>query len=82
MMIYRSARERTHIRTAPREVFDVSGAGDTVVAVLTAALAAGLTLEDAAHAANLAAGIVVAKLGTAVVTVSELSSAMGLLRDS
>jgi D-glycero-beta-D-manno-heptose-7-phosphate kinase len=52
--------------TRAREVFDVSGAGDTVIATLTAALAAGLDLTTAASFANLAAGIVVSKMGTAV----------------
>ena len=55
-----------------REVFDVSGAGDTVVAVVAAALAAGVGLTDAVRLANLAAGIVVGKIGTAVVYASEL----------
>lgn len=54
------------------EVYDVSGAGDTVVAVLAAALAAGQALEDAVRIANRAAGIVVGKLGTAAVTPAEL----------
>jgi D-beta-D-heptose 7-phosphate kinase/D-beta-D-heptose 1-phosphate adenosyltransferase len=60
------------IPTYAREVFDVSGAGDTVVAVLTAALAAKASPEEAVHLANMAAGIVVAKHGTAVVTAEEL----------
>jgi len=55
-----------------REVFDVSGAGDTVVAVLAAALSAGATLEDAARLANVAAGIVVGKVGTAVAYPDEI----------
>lgn len=59
-----------------REVFDVSGAGDTVVAVLGAALGAGASLVDAARLANIAAGIVVAKVGTAVVHGSELEEAI------
>jgi len=59
-----------------REVYDVSGAGDTVVAVLAAALAAGASLLDAARAANVAAGIVVGKVGTAVVHVNELAEAL------
>jgi D-glycero-beta-D-manno-heptose-7-phosphate kinase len=62
------------IETEAREVFDVSGAGDTVVAVLTAALAAGETLQDAAALANKAAGIVVSHLGTAPITKAELQS--------
>jgi len=59
-----------------REVFDVSGAGDTVVAVLGAALGAGASLLDAARLANIAAGIVVGKVGTAVVHASELEEAI------
>ena len=51
--------------TAAREVFDVSGAGDTVISSLTLALVAGADLEQAAELANVAAGIVVAKVGTA-----------------
>jgi D-beta-D-heptose 7-phosphate kinase/D-beta-D-heptose 1-phosphate adenosyltransferase len=59
-----------------REVYDVSGAGDTVVAVLAAALAVGAPLPDAARLANLAAGIVVGKVGTAVVHADELAAAL------
>jgi D-beta-D-heptose 7-phosphate kinase/D-beta-D-heptose 1-phosphate adenosyltransferase len=55
-----------HIPAAAREVFDVSGAGDTVVAVLAASIAAGLPWTEAARLANVAAGIVVGKVGTAV----------------
>jgi D-beta-D-heptose 7-phosphate kinase/D-beta-D-heptose 1-phosphate adenosyltransferase len=60
------------IPTAAREVFDVSGAGDTSLAGLVLALAAGAKLEDAAQFANAAAGVVVGKLGTATVTPKEL----------
>ena len=60
------------IPTAAREVYDVSGAGDTALAALVLALAAGATLETAAHFANAAAGVVVGKLGTATVTPKEL----------
>jgi len=62
------------IATEAQEVFDVSGAGDTVVAVLTAALAAGVSLQDAAALANKAAGIVVSHLGTAPITKEELEA--------
>ncbi|MDP3070726.1 MAG: bifunctional ADP-heptose synthase [Opitutaceae bacterium] len=62
------------IPTAAREVFDVSGAGDTSLAALVLALAAGAKLEDAAQFANAAAGVVVAKLGTATVTPRELTA--------
>lgn len=61
-----------HLRTMAREVFDVSGAGDTVVAAISLALAAGADIVKASTLANLAAGIVVGKVGTAVVTASEL----------
>ena len=59
-----------------RDVFDVTGAGDTVVAVLGAALACGLALSPATALANLAAGVVVAKLGTATVSAEELAHAL------
>ncbi len=62
--------------TEAREVFDVTGAGDTVIATLATALAAGWTLEQATRLANLAAGIVVAKLGTATASVAELREAL------
>lgn len=62
------------IPTAAREVFDVSGAGDTALAGLVLALAAGAKLEDAAHFSNAAAGVVVGKLGTATVTPQELTA--------
>ena len=62
------------IPTAAREVFDVSGAGDTSLAALVLALAAGAPLETAAYFANAAAGVVVGKLGTATVTPKELTA--------
>jgi len=58
------------------EVADVTGAGDTVIATFTAALAAGATAEEAAHLANYAGGIVVMKRGTATVTQQELLEAL------
>jgi D-beta-D-heptose 7-phosphate kinase/D-beta-D-heptose 1-phosphate adenosyltransferase len=61
-----------HLPARSREVFDVSGAGDTVIATLAAALAAGETLADAVQLCNIAAGIVVSKLGTASVSGPEL----------
>jgi D-beta-D-heptose 7-phosphate kinase/D-beta-D-heptose 1-phosphate adenosyltransferase len=66
----------THIPTVAREVFDVTGAGDTVVAVSTLALAAGASMLDAARIANCAAGIVVGKVGTASVTAEELRESL------
>ncbi len=65
-----------HLPVAAREVFDVSGAGDTVVATLSVALAAGASLAEAAELANLAAAIVVGKLGTAEVWIDELAEAV------
>ncbi|MBI5329667.1 MAG: bifunctional D-glycero-beta-D-manno-heptose-7-phosphate kinase/D-glycero-beta-D-manno-heptose 1-phosphate adenylyltransferase HldE [Betaproteobacteria bacterium] len=65
-----------HLPTHAREVYDVTGAGDTVVAVLAAALAAGLPMRDAVALSNLAAGVVVGKLGTATVSPEELEAAM------
>lgn len=68
--------EALHIPTRAREVFDVTGAGDTVISVLAAALACGESLQDATVLANIAAGIVVGKLGTAAITESELRLAL------
>ena len=62
----------THIPTVAQEVFDVSGAGDTVISTFTLALCAGASKLEAAHIANFAAGIVVGKLGTAVTSAKEL----------
>ena len=64
------------IPTAAREVFDVSGAGDTVIAVLAMALVAGGGFEESAKLANLAAGIVVGKVGTATVSTEEMLSCL------
>lgn len=66
-----------HVPTVAKEVFDVSGAGDTVIATLGAMLAAGRPFEEAVRWANVAAGIVVGKLGTAVATPDELLNALG-----
>ncbi|MGA2271935.1 MAG: D-glycero-beta-D-manno-heptose-7-phosphate kinase [Bryobacteraceae bacterium] len=65
-----------HMPTQSKDVYDVTGAGDTVVAVLALALAAGANVLDAAQLANTAAGIVVGKMGTATVTQEELNSAL------
>jgi D-glycero-beta-D-manno-heptose-7-phosphate kinase len=66
--------EVLHVPAVAKEVFDVSGAGDTVIATLGVMLAAGASLQDAVRWANRAAGIVVGKLGTAVVSPNELFS--------
>lgn len=65
-----------HIPAAAREVFDVSGAGDTVVATLAASIASSLSWTDAARLANVAAGIVVGKVGTAVAYASDIVRAL------
>lgn len=62
--------------TAAREVFDVTGAGDTVIATCALALGAGGTLEEATVLANHAAGVVVGKVGTATASAAELRSAL------
>jgi rfaE bifunctional protein kinase chain/domain len=71
MTLYRPG-ERLHVPAQAREVFDVSGAGDTVIATLGFMIARGAGLEDAVRVANRAAGIVVGKFGTAVVRPDEL----------
>ncbi len=68
--------EVKHIPTTAKEVYDVSGAGDTVVAALALSVAAGASLAQAASIANHAAGVVVAKVGTATVSVDELRKSM------
>ncbi|MGQ0525679.1 MAG: D-glycero-beta-D-manno-heptose-7-phosphate kinase [Betaproteobacteria bacterium] len=74
MTLYQ-ARRRVHVPAQAREVYDVSGAGDTVIATLGAMLAGGAALEEAVRIANRAAGIVVGKFGTAVVRPDELFAA-------
>ena len=71
MSLYTETGE-LHIPTEAKEVYDVSGAGDTVIATVAVMLGAGLSMEDAVRTANRAAGIVVGKLGTASVTPKEL----------
>ena len=76
MTLLQAGSAPIHLPTHAREVFDVTGAGDTVISVLAAALAAGESLPRAMRLANLAAGIVVGKLGTASVTPLELQAAL------
>jgi rfaE bifunctional protein kinase chain/domain len=77
MTLYEKDR-RSHEPARAREVFDVSGAGDTVIATLAVMLGAGVPLRDAVSVANQAAGIVVGKLGTAVVQPDELRDALAV----
>src|SRR5690606_38960126 len=76
MTLLRAGQSELHLPARAREVFDVTGAGDTVISVLAAALAAGSPLEQAVALANMAAGIVVGKLGTATVSGPELRRAV------
>ncbi len=76
MTLVTEERERFDIPTVAKEVFDVTGAGDTVVALLSLGLANGLNLLESAIIANHAAGIVVGKLGTATVTPEELIASL------
>jgi len=76
MSVIGADRSAVHLPTAARQVFDVSGAGDTAVAALALSLAAGGQIVAAASLANLAAGIVVAKRGTATVTAGEMIAAL------
>ena len=76
MTLLRPGHPELHMPTRAQEVFDVTGAGDTVVAVLAASLAAGHTLDDGTALANLAAGLAVGKLGTAAISGPELRRAI------
>ncbi|MGD8878173.1 MAG: D-glycero-beta-D-manno-heptose-7-phosphate kinase [Syntrophobacterales bacterium] len=76
MTLFEGNGETTQIPTVARKVFDVSGAGDTVIATFTLALAAGLTPGQGAVLANLAAGIVVGEIGTATVAASRLKEVL------
>ena len=83
MSLFQKSGAATHIPTVAREVFDVTGAGDTVISVLSLGLACGLALPQAAWVANVAAGIAVGKLGTSTVSPQEIISEVGhSLKDS
>jgi D-beta-D-heptose 7-phosphate kinase/D-beta-D-heptose 1-phosphate adenosyltransferase len=76
MSVVQSVDAPVHLSTAARQVFDVSGAGDTVVAAVALGLAVGASIVDAAALANIAAGIVVGKRGTATVTPGEIMASL------
>lgn len=76
MSLLRPGKPPLHLPTEAREVFDVTGAGDTVIATLASSMASGLDLADAVRLANIAAGIVVGKLGTATASRAELELAL------
>ncbi len=80
MSLFERGRRPVHIRSAAREVFDVTGAGDTVIATLAVALASGARLAEAAALANAAAGVVVGKLGTAQASPEEVLAAIEATR--
>ncbi|MGH0033400.1 MAG: D-glycero-beta-D-manno-heptose-7-phosphate kinase [Myxococcota bacterium] len=76
MTLVRPGREALHLESEAREIFDVSGAGDTVLACVGVAMGAGESIEEAARLANLAGGIAVGKRGTATVRRAELAQAL------
>jgi len=76
MSLFEAGKPAVHIPTVAREVYDVTGAGDTVVSALSLALASGADMHEAAVIANFAAGVVVGKRGTATVTRRELERAL------
>ncbi|MCG3729944.1 bifunctional D-glycero-beta-D-manno-heptose-7-phosphate kinase/D-glycero-beta-D-manno-heptose 1-phosphate adenylyltransferase HldE [Vibrio cincinnatiensis] len=82
MTLLRRGMEPFHLPTQAKEVFDVTGAGDTVISVLAASVAAGKSLDDACALANAAAGVVVGKLGTSTVSTIELAEAIHGSKDS
>jgi D-beta-D-heptose 7-phosphate kinase/D-beta-D-heptose 1-phosphate adenosyltransferase len=77
IMLLQGDSDPVFVETAAREVFDVTGAGDTVIATLATSLAAGATMFEAANLANHAAGIVVGKIGTATASAAELLNTFG-----
>jgi D-beta-D-heptose 7-phosphate kinase/D-beta-D-heptose 1-phosphate adenosyltransferase len=76
MSLFQHGSPSTHIPAQARNIYDVTGAGDTVVAVLALMLSTGMDMENAARFANHAAGIVVGKVGTASVSLEELVAAL------
>ena len=76
MTLIRTEQEELHLPAEAKEVYDVTGAGDTVISVLSTAIGAGSSWQEACAIANAAAGIVVAKLGTATVSIGELQAAL------
>ncbi len=76
MTVFENNKDFFHIPTIAKEVFDVTGAGDTVVSATALALLAGATIQEAAILANIAAGLVVGKIGTATATAEELLNSL------
>lgn len=82
MTLLRRDQEPFHLPTQAKEVFDVTGAGDTVISVLAASVSAGKALDEACALANAAAGVVVGKLGTSTVSTIELAEAIHGSKDT
>lgn len=82
MTLLRRGQEPFHLPTQAKEVFDVTGAGDTVISVLAASVSAGKPLDEACALANAAAGVVVGKLGTSTVSTIELAEAIHGSKDT
>lgn len=76
MTLIRANEEELHLPTQAQEVYDVTGAGDTVIATLALAIAAGSTFSEASALANIAAGVVVGKLGTSTISEVEIAQAL------
>ncbi len=81
MTLLQTDQQAVHLTTRARDVYDVTGAGDTVIATLATSISAGMDIVDATKLANLAASVVVGKVGTATVTVHELRTAMRQFSD-
>jgi D-beta-D-heptose 7-phosphate kinase/D-beta-D-heptose 1-phosphate adenosyltransferase len=82
MILFERAGTPHHIPTVAREVFDVSGAGDTAIALFTLSLTAGASPVEAAEISNYASGVVVGKLGTATLTPNELIASINALKET
>ncbi len=76
MTLFEQNGSITHIKSVARKVYDVTGAGDTVIAILTLGMATGLDLKSAAHLSNLAAGMVVGEIGTSTAKIEDLKHAI------
>ena len=81
MILFERDRSPHHIPTVAREVFDVSGAGDTAIALFTLALTAGASPVEAAEVSNYASGVVVGKHGTATLNPQELLDSIQMAQD-
>jgi len=81
MVLYRAGKDIVHLHATATEVFDVSGAGDTALAIFCAGLASGIEMGEAAMLANVGAGAVVRKLGTATLSLLELASLVSLAHE-